>query len=347
MEPITARQTWRTVEPIHGMIYFSPEATAAYESLGLTGRMGYFASRAAPMGAVPAEVVIATFFNFRPQLVRDAIPEAWNRATPAQIVDARVRAADLALRRSLPDAIGTPELAEAAELSLAARPRSRVITSTADPSSRVMHRSNGPPIRTSCSGTRKACSASSAATATSPRWSPPGSTAWRRRSPTSPPATFPAQSCWRRATGPRMNGRPESKACASAAFSNRATDSPSPRPVVRNASGSKTPPTPQPSSPTTLSATRGAGSPRAGPSLEAGPSSTAVSSAPFRATDPRPDVVCPSARCDAMSSGDRARPTGSARIRRRPDPGTASPIHVTPSSVGPPRPTSAGVRPTH
>lgn len=114
---MTARRTWRTVEPIHGMIYFSPEATAAYESLGLTGRMGYFASRAAPMGAVPAEVVIATFFNFRPQLVRDAIPEAWNRATPAQIVAARVRAADLALRRSLPDAIGTPELAEAAELA--------------------------------------------------------------------------------------------------------------------------------------------------------------------------------------------------------------------------------------
>ena len=112
-----ARRTWRTVEPIHGMIYFSPEAGDAYESLGLTGRMGYFASRAAPMGAVPAEVVIATFFNFRPQLVRDAIPEAWNRATPAQIVEARVRAADTALRRSLPDVIGTPELAEAAELA--------------------------------------------------------------------------------------------------------------------------------------------------------------------------------------------------------------------------------------
>ena len=32
--------------------------------------MGYFASRAAPMGPVPAEVVIATFFNFQPDLVR-------------------------------------------------------------------------------------------------------------------------------------------------------------------------------------------------------------------------------------------------------------------------------------
>ncbi len=117
MDPMIARRTWRTVEPIHGMIYFSPEAAAAYESLGLSGRMGYFASRAAPMGAVPAEVVIATFFNFRPQLVRDAIPAAWNIASPERIVAARVHAADAALRRSLPDAMGSPDLAEAAALA--------------------------------------------------------------------------------------------------------------------------------------------------------------------------------------------------------------------------------------
>ncbi len=117
MDPMIARRTWRTAEPIHGMIYFSPEAAAAYESLGLTGRMGYFASRAAPMGAVPAEVVIATFYNFRPQLVRDAIPEAWTRATPDAILAARVDSADRALRRSAPDAIGSTELAEAAALA--------------------------------------------------------------------------------------------------------------------------------------------------------------------------------------------------------------------------------------
>ena len=117
MDPIIARRTWRTAEPIHGMIYFSPEAAAAYESLGLTGRMGYFASRAAPMGAVPAEVVIATFYNFRPQLVRDAIPEAWSRATPAAILEARLDSADRALRRSVPDAIGSTDLAEAAALA--------------------------------------------------------------------------------------------------------------------------------------------------------------------------------------------------------------------------------------
>jgi len=35
------------------------------------------------MGAVPAHVVIATFFNFNPALVRRSLPEAWERATPA------------------------------------------------------------------------------------------------------------------------------------------------------------------------------------------------------------------------------------------------------------------------
>jgi hypothetical protein len=117
LDPMIARRTWRTVEPIHGMIYFSPEAAQEFERLGLVGRMGYFGSRAAPMGAVGAEVVIATFYNFRPALVRASIPAAWERATPTEILAARAVAADGALRRSLPDAIGTPELAEAARLA--------------------------------------------------------------------------------------------------------------------------------------------------------------------------------------------------------------------------------------
>jgi len=117
LDPMIARRTWRTVEPLHGMIYFTREAATAFDALGLVGRMGYFGSRAAPMGAVNAEVVIATFFNFHPDLVRASIPAAWERATPAAILDARLRAADAALRRSLPDAIGSPELAEAASLA--------------------------------------------------------------------------------------------------------------------------------------------------------------------------------------------------------------------------------------
>jgi hypothetical protein len=108
----------RTLEPYHGMIYFVPEAQAEYARIGLMGsRMGYFASRAAPMGAVPADVVIATFFNFSPELVRRVIPLAWDRATPAEIIDARFRAADRALRRLLGDAVASPDIKEAAELA--------------------------------------------------------------------------------------------------------------------------------------------------------------------------------------------------------------------------------------
>src|SRR6187397_1422461 len=117
MEPVMARKMWRTLEPYHGMIYFAPEATAAYEALGVMGFDGYFASRAAPMGAVPAEVVIATFFNFNPEIVRHSIPRAWSSATPAALLDARLSAADGMLRRTLGDGVHAPEVARAAELA--------------------------------------------------------------------------------------------------------------------------------------------------------------------------------------------------------------------------------------
>ena len=111
MEPVMARKMWRTLEPYHGLIYFAPEATAAYEALGVMGRGGYFASRAAPMGAVPAEVVIATFFNFNPELVRNAIPAAWDATTPATLLDARLSACDAALRGALAEVVDDPSIA--------------------------------------------------------------------------------------------------------------------------------------------------------------------------------------------------------------------------------------------
>ncbi len=55
--------------------------------------MGYFACRAAPMGAVTAGAVEATFFNFHRARVERAIPDAWTFATPATIVDTRAAAA--------------------------------------------------------------------------------------------------------------------------------------------------------------------------------------------------------------------------------------------------------------
>jgi hypothetical protein len=118
VESVIARKMLRTLEPYHGAIYFVPEGPREYAELGITDRMmGYFGSRAAAMGAVPAEVVIATFFNFHPKLVSDRVPKVWTIATPEQILDARHRAADAMLRRILENAIDSREMRDAASLA--------------------------------------------------------------------------------------------------------------------------------------------------------------------------------------------------------------------------------------
>jgi hypothetical protein len=118
MDAALARKTWRTLEPIHGAIYFVPEAVEEYAAVGVDGRMrGYFASRAAPMGAVVPEVVIATFFNFDPAFVRTNVDGVWNDTTPEQILDARTRAADRMLRRIGGELVDGAAIAEAADLA--------------------------------------------------------------------------------------------------------------------------------------------------------------------------------------------------------------------------------------
>jgi hypothetical protein len=114
-----ARQMWIRYETYHAVTYFTPESRAATDALGCKGGwMGYFAMRAAPMGAVPPEVIISAFYNFHPSLVRRAIPEAWHLAEPKAFLAARLTGADGALRRLLgQDTIDSPELAEAAELA--------------------------------------------------------------------------------------------------------------------------------------------------------------------------------------------------------------------------------------
>ena len=127
---VLARKMWRTLEPLHGMVYFAREAPEEYARLGFEERRaGYFATRAAPLGAVGPEVVIATFFNFHPDLVRRHIPKVWAASPPARVVDARFRIAGAALERLLGAAVGGAEMVEAATLArdaaLACRPEGR------------------------------------------------------------------------------------------------------------------------------------------------------------------------------------------------------------------------------
>ena len=112
-----ARRMWPAFETYHAQIYFVPEAAEAYRRLGLKGGwMGYFASRAAALGAASAELVTAVFFNFHPAMVARALPDAWALASPEDIIAARLETADVALRRLIPDHVGSPAESEAAAL---------------------------------------------------------------------------------------------------------------------------------------------------------------------------------------------------------------------------------------
>jgi hypothetical protein len=124
----------RATEMLHAMIYFVPEQDEELTAVGLRpGRMCYFASRSAPMGAVSAGVTIATFYNFNPDTVAKTIPRAWTLADPPTVIAARFRAADRALRRLLGEAVATgPEVAELAGLA-------REATSVLQPEARPLY----------------------------------------------------------------------------------------------------------------------------------------------------------------------------------------------------------------
>ncbi|MGZ3146803.1 SCO6745 family protein [Lentzea chajnantorensis] len=97
------RNLWRSLEAVHAMIYFAPQAARRYTEAGLDRPGGYFASRAAALGPVPAEVVIATFYNFNPELVRACVPAVWEKVTPARMIELRTEAVEEALRPVLPE----------------------------------------------------------------------------------------------------------------------------------------------------------------------------------------------------------------------------------------------------
>jgi|SRR5580658_1941603 hypothetical protein len=100
----TARRIWTLVEPVHAVTYFSPEAKSAFEDAGLRGFWrGYFAGRSAPLGAVTAAPVIASFYNFAPSMVTRALPAVWELISPEQALATRAAGATAALRRLLAD----------------------------------------------------------------------------------------------------------------------------------------------------------------------------------------------------------------------------------------------------
>ena len=108
-----AQRAHLLVETLHTVVYFAAEPVEEYHAFGLKGRSGYFSSRAAAMGAVPPEVITATFAIFAPDFVARCMDGVWDRVSPGEVQAARRRGVAAALAPVLADL----ELGEVLELT--------------------------------------------------------------------------------------------------------------------------------------------------------------------------------------------------------------------------------------
>ena len=71
-----------------------PRPGAEFEQAGLRGFWrGYFAGRAAPLGAIDPAPVVGLFNSFAPPMVERALPAVWDLVSPAEALAARSRGA--------------------------------------------------------------------------------------------------------------------------------------------------------------------------------------------------------------------------------------------------------------
>jgi hypothetical protein len=98
------RDLWSLYEPVHAITYFEPTVAGCLAEVGLHGFWnGYFAGRAAPLGAVGPEPVTALFFGFAPAMVTKALPKVWGRVPPEQVVESKFGAVTAVLTPLLAD----------------------------------------------------------------------------------------------------------------------------------------------------------------------------------------------------------------------------------------------------
>lgn len=114
-----ARRMFELLEPICLVTFFADECNEELAALGhRTYWDGYFASRAAPLGRVPAQVVHAAFYNFAEGEAARHIPSAWEKIAPEASVAARQRGSAASLRRILgAEVAGSPGLVRVADLT--------------------------------------------------------------------------------------------------------------------------------------------------------------------------------------------------------------------------------------
>ncbi|MFD4374240.1 hypothetical protein [Streptomyces sp. NPDC058486] len=122
LPPKAGRRCHSALNSLHSTLYFSPDLDREFGALGFTDPTSMrLAARSAPLGAVGAGTIAATFYNYNHELLARHLPGVWETASPAAVLDARLRTVDATLRRLLgEEAVASPELAEAAGLALRA-----------------------------------------------------------------------------------------------------------------------------------------------------------------------------------------------------------------------------------
>lgn len=110
------------LEPICLVTYLADESGEELAALGHRSYWdGYFASRAAPLGRVPAQVVHAAFYSFAEGEAARHIPGAWETIPPETSFAAWRRGSAASVRRILGEGpAGSPGLARAADLLMKA-----------------------------------------------------------------------------------------------------------------------------------------------------------------------------------------------------------------------------------
>ncbi|GHJ47417.1 hypothetical protein Cs7R123_47590 [Catellatospora sp. TT07R-123] len=150
-----ARRMYELLEPICLVTYMADECNQELAALGHRNYWdGYFASRAAPLGRVPAHVVHAAFYNFADGEAARHIPSAWETITPEASLAARERGSAASVRRILgAELTGSAGLVRAADLTtkaaLSAPTEGRVMYAAlrtvavpTDPVARLWHSAN-------------------------------------------------------------------------------------------------------------------------------------------------------------------------------------------------------------
>lgn len=110
-----ARRLLSELEPVATFPWFSPEFFEEMAAAGFPGWSGYFCSRAAPFGAISADVAIAAFYNWNPVMIRRELQ--WSEtATPEVAFAAYQRCASRVFDRVLTDVVSAAQVQRCVEL---------------------------------------------------------------------------------------------------------------------------------------------------------------------------------------------------------------------------------------